>query len=80
MRSLMIVAAGVIVLFLMAGCSKKVSPSKTTSVTRLDKDVPAAKPVVKKVKIPTPQVIVVNDSVAKRTPEGRFYYDLNGKR
>ena len=46
----------------------------------------APKPVIKKsaavpkIKTPVPKMIVVNDSVAKRTVEGRYFYDLNGKR
>lgn len=29
---------------------------------------------------PIPNVIIVNDQAATKTPEGRYYYDLNGQR
>lgn len=40
-----------------------------------------AKTVVRKVpKTPTPKIITVDDRAAKKTPDGRLYYDLSGKR
>ena len=52
-------------------CSKKSHPAKTEAV--VVKKVP-------KVKTPVPKVIVVNDQIAKRTFDGRLYYDLEGRR
>lgn len=65
---------------LLAACSKKTSPS--TSETGAAKNTPVAntKPAPKKIKTPVPKVIVVNDSVASRTFDGRYYYDLEGHR
>ena len=39
-----------------------------------------AKPVVKKPVEATPKVITVNDQAAKKTIDGRYYYDLLGHR
>ena len=57
-----------------AACSKKTAPAATA---------PAAvekKVVKKKPKGPAPKVIVVNDAAAKKTADGRLFYDLDGKR
>ncbi|MBK8711529.1 MAG: hypothetical protein IPL97_06630 [Niastella sp.] len=53
-------------------CSKKTVPVKTEE--------PAKPVVVKPIKTPVPKVIAVNDSAAKKSTEGRLYYDLEGKR
>jgi hypothetical protein len=37
-------------------------------------------PVKRKIKVPVPQVISVNDNAAKRSVDGRLYYDLQGHR
>lgn len=58
---------------LIFSCSKKNTPEKTG--TPVVKAAP-----VKKVKIPVSKVIVVNDSVATKSPDGRLYYDLMGRR
>ena len=34
----------------------------------------------KEIKTSTPQVITVNDKAARKTVDGRLYYDLDGKR
>ena len=57
--------------FTFQNCSKKGHPAKTD--TAVVKKVPM-------VKTPVPKVIVVNDQIAKRTFDGRFYYDLEGRR
>lgn len=55
----------------VTGCSKKSHPETTA----------AAKPVKKPaVKTAVPKVIIVNDKVAKRSVDGRYYYDLEGHR
>ena len=75
-------AAFIIMAFLAAtiitGCSKKSHPA-TTAVNTPDSVT------VKPVKRPTlkttvPKVIIVNDKVAKRSVDGRYYYDLEGHR
>ena len=59
--------------FTLQGCNKKSHPSKSTSGT-------SAKPIPKKVVVPTPKVIVVDDKIAHKTFDGRYYYDLEGHR
>ncbi|HNF03595.1 MAG TPA: hypothetical protein PLA61_14510 [Ferruginibacter sp.] len=72
----------IVLLVILYSCSKKVHPaeSKTTTSssssgteTRIVKKTPAPKTAV-------PKVIVVNDQVAKRSVDGRYYYDLEGRR
>jgi hypothetical protein len=64
---------------IMAGCSKKTNPA-TTAVNTPDSVT------VKTIKRPptlktaVPKVIIVNDKVAKRSVDGRYYYDLDGHR
>ncbi len=58
------------------GCSKKSHPAETpTAVTA------PAKPVKRTaIKTAVPKVITVNDNVAKKSLDGRYYYDLEGHR
>lgn len=77
----------------LAGCTRKAVPpkptedytSKTNPVTT-DTATVVNEPVKEKVvyrapvKTATPKVIVVNDKAATKTVEGRYYYDLQGKR
>lgn len=61
-----------------AGCSKKHQPqSPGTAAGKPVENKPAAKKVIK---MPTPKVITADDRAAKKTPDGRLYYDFNGKR
>jgi hypothetical protein len=68
---------------LIAGCSKKHHPGRTTensgAVKRTD-SLTARKLAKRKPKPPTPKVIVVNDNVASKSVDGRLYYDLLGHR
>jgi len=65
-----------IILTSLAACSKKTTPSKdTAAATEVNKPVYKAP-----VKTPTPKAIVVNDAAAKKSADGRRYYDLEGKR
>lgn len=66
-------AAGII-----AGCSKKNHPATAANTpdsvsVKTVKRPPAIKTAV-------PKVIIVNDKVAKRSLDGRYYYDLEGHR
>jgi ABC-type Fe3+-hydroxamate transport system substrate-binding protein len=64
---------------IMAGCSKKTNPA-TTAVNTPD---PVTVKIVKRpptLKTAVPKVIIVNDKVAKRSVDGRYYYDLEGHR
>ena len=75
-------AAFVLLVFLaiaiLAGCSKKTNPATTAANTP---DSASVKPVRKPtLKTAVPKVIIVNDKVAKRSVDGRYYYDLEGHR
>jgi hypothetical protein len=61
----------------MISCSRKEhAVSSSTEVKKTEN-----KTVVKKVaKTPLPKIITVDDRAAKKTPDGRLYYDLEGKR
>jgi len=59
----------VCVLTFLASCSKKTTPAKETTVAP-----------IKKIKTAVPKVITVNDAGAKKTVDGRLYYDLEGHR
>lgn len=77
------------------GCSKKTIPTSTVTPTTDIKDSvrvvvksdtlvtikSVIKPAVKrKPKEATPKVITVNDKYAKKSVDGRYYYDLQGHR
>jgi ABC-type Fe3+-hydroxamate transport system substrate-binding protein len=76
-------AAFVLMIFLtgaiIAGCSKKTNPATTAANTP---DTVTVKTVKRPptLKTAVPKVIVVNDKVAKRSVDGRYYYDLEGHR
>jgi len=66
-------------LILAGSCSRKSHPagSPTANTTAPAAAKPVKKPVVKTA---IPKVITVNDNVAKRSVDGRYYYDLEGHR
>lgn len=75
----LILAVGVI--FILSACSRKSTPSATTSGSKETSTNPAPKkPKAVVIKTPVPKSIVVNDKVAKKSVDGRLYYDLEGKR
>lgn len=61
----------------IAACSKRNHPPGNTASAK-----PETVKVEKKkaVKTAVPKVITVNDKVAKRSIDGRYYYDLDGHR
>ncbi|MES2430255.1 MAG: hypothetical protein V4556_04910 [Bacteroidota bacterium] len=59
---------------LLIGCSKKHQPQTVENVPE------KSAVIIKTKKTPVPKFIIVNDAVAKKTPDGRLYYDLEGKR
>ncbi|HRD56701.1 MAG TPA: hypothetical protein PK504_01570 [Ferruginibacter sp.] len=64
------------IIIISISCSKKTTPSETAHN-------PPAKPSVEykaPIKTPTPKSIVVNSAAAKKDVNGRYYYDLEGKR
>lgn len=58
----------------ISSCSKKSHPAETVTTTETT--------VIKKRKVVTTiaKVIIVDDKVAKRSIDGRYYYDLQGHR
>ncbi|RYY66182.1 MAG: hypothetical protein EOO13_16140 [Chitinophagaceae bacterium] len=76
-------ASAFILLFCLtlAACSKKSVPTKEEKAAAEAAAAEAKKPVVRApVKTPTPKSIVVSDAAAKKTTDGKSYYDLEGKR
>lgn len=70
---------------LISGCAEKhhsaKSEIKVTEKPGTAASTPAAPTAVKpKVKEAVPKVIIVNDKVAKRSVDGRYYYDFEGHR
>lgn len=63
---------------IITSCSKKHTPETSNDPANKPATTAAKKPAKKKE--PVPQVIVVNDNVAKKNIDGRLYYDLNGHR
>lgn len=73
--------------FLIYSCSRKTHPSKTYSETssktetKISESPVAAKTITKpKTTAVLPKVIVVNDSAAHKSVDGRLYYDVMGHR
>jgi hypothetical protein len=62
-----------LIMTVLNSCSKKVHPSETAA---------AETKTVKRTSVKTavPKVIIVNDKYAKRSVDGRYYYDLEGHR
>lgn len=52
----------------------------TLVIKKVDSSIVEKPAVKKKAKEPIPKVIVVNDKYAKRSVDGRYYYDLQGHR
>ncbi|MFZ1527855.1 MAG: hypothetical protein WAT19_03835 [Ferruginibacter sp.] len=71
---------------LLFSCSRKTTSaaSEATSSEAIKEDASAKKttaaPVLKKVKTPVPKVISLNDAAARKSADGRLYYDLEGRR
>ncbi len=73
-------------LFLQS-CSRKITPlisapSKTAEAETAKAENPVAKAsaYIAPIKTPVPTSITVNDKAASKSVEGRYYYDLEGKR
>ncbi len=71
---------------ILFSCSKKIHPTKPGVVPAVNNTTDTASIVVKKaiikrkIKEPIPKIISVNDANAKKTVDGRLFYDLNGHR
>jgi hypothetical protein len=78
MRKAVILLSTFFIITALISCSKKTHPTATTP-TKTDSI--AVKPVKRPtIKTAVPKVITVNDKVAKRSVDGRYYYDLEGRR
>jgi len=75
MRQKYWVIACIALILLFTNCSRKHTPEKATATAK-----PAVKKVTPKKKTLVPPVIVVNDNAAKKSFDGRLYYDLDGHR
>lgn len=64
----------------LSGCSRKTTPAKTTEEPVIKIDPPPAPKRPAPIKTAVPKSIVVNDKAATKTVQGRYYYDLEGKR
>lgn len=69
-------------MLLLQSCSRKTIPPKTTEAETTKPEIPVAKSPAYKapIKTPVPRSITVNDKAASKSVEGRYYYDLEGKR
>ncbi len=68
-----------LLLITIVSCSKKHIPTKSNEeVTTVD--IVKETPVRKKAKANFPKVITVNDDAAKKSTDGRLYYDVMGHR
>jgi hypothetical protein len=75
---------GISFTLLIFSCGKRNVPQSssagtTATVSNTSKPV-IKKPVAKKIVAPVAKVIFVNDSVAKKSFDGRLYYDVDGHR
>jgi hypothetical protein len=70
-----------LIAILSGSCSKKSHPTTGGTATENNPTTAAAKKTVKpKSTEPIPKVIVVNDSFAHKSVDGRLYYDVEGHR
>ncbi len=68
-----------IISILIVGCSKKNIPEKSEKPAT-EKTVSKAPLIIKTRPTPTPKVITVNDAIAKKSVDGRLFYDLQKRR
>ncbi len=83
MKIIQLVITALIILFVAGSCHRKTYPGSTndTNVNNTNTTVtPKPAPVKKKIRTTIPKVIVVNDNIASKTFDGRYYYDLEGHR
>ena len=85
MKKAQLVITALVMLFFVISCSKKTQPNTSRLVygsdsSRTVNSTAAKVAASKKIKTKVPKVIVVNDNVASKTFDGRYYYDLDGHR
>ena len=64
---------------MLTSCSKKTHPSQPVEM-KAEPGMAKTEPVKAKPKEVIPKVIIVNDRVASKSADGRYYYDLDGHR
>ncbi|MBC7867355.1 MAG: hypothetical protein H7X88_07465 [Gloeobacteraceae cyanobacterium ES-bin-316] len=79
MKKYLFVGYLVAALIFAQSCSRKTTPTKASEEELEAKKVTVVKP-PPPIKTPVPKSIVVNDKAATKTVQGRYYYDLEGKR
>ena len=72
-----VISTGIFILIAVESCNKKSVPSSTTTKAYSTVSKPLKKPAIKTA---IPKVITVNDKVASKSVDGRYYYDLEGHR
>ncbi|MEO7314823.1 MAG: hypothetical protein ABIW47_06535 [Ginsengibacter sp.] len=83
----------ILTLIVLTSCSKKTVPTKTNEPsieykydssavdkTTVEEISEVKKAPVKKTKATYPKIITVNDAAAKKSVDGRMYYDIQGRR
>jgi hypothetical protein len=78
----LIFIAAFLMTLLIYSCSRKTHPAKTSSETvkKNTDSTSATKTIKRKPRAVLPKVIVVNDSAAHKSIDGRLYYDVMGHR
>jgi hypothetical protein len=76
MNKIGIALTAFMMIIVISSCSKRNHPSTTAASTTTT----AAAPKKSTVKRAVPKVIVVNEKAAKRSLDGRYFYDLEGHR
>jgi len=74
MKNAFLKLSAIFIILSIAGCSKKTHPVSTAKPP--ETKAKPARPVI----TPVPKVIAVHDKAAKRSVDGRYYYDLDGHR
>jgi len=76
MKPINIVVTALLLMMVGSGCNRKSHPTVSNTPAVETPATPNTKPVRRSV----PKVITVNDKAAKRSLDGRYYYDLQGHR
>lgn len=90
MRNRILLIVGVVVIMAIQGCSKKTVPNRleennatlnaNIEIKKADSVAVIKRAVKRKTVTAVPKVIVVNDQFAKKSVDGRYFYDLQGHR
>ena len=90
MRNRILLIVGVVVIMAIQGCSKKTVPNRSEEnnatlnanieIKKADSVAVIKRAVKRKTVTAVPKVIVVNDQFAKKSVDGRYFYDLQGHR